>query len=175
MSYLPSRPDLLNIAGLLALYPRRGVLLFKVLEDIKDSLSLYDSSLCELIIAYISSLNKSEACYNNHKRKSMPLGVDESVFNQLETDIETADVEEKIKAILRLVKKLTKAPEQISQADVNAVFAAGWDERTFLDSICLCAVVNCMTRLATGIGIDKKHPLKQPLAIASSGLISALH
>ena len=39
MSYLPSSPDLENIAGLLAKYPRRGILLFKLLEDIKGSFS----------------------------------------------------------------------------------------------------------------------------------------
>jgi hypothetical protein len=39
MSYLPSSPDLGTLAGVLTKYPRRGVLLFKLLEDIDRSYS----------------------------------------------------------------------------------------------------------------------------------------
>ena len=54
MSYLPSSPTLVNIAGLLAKYPRRGILLFKLLEDIKGSFSPLTKGVRELIIAYTS-------------------------------------------------------------------------------------------------------------------------
>jgi len=52
MSYLPSSPDLTNIAAMLAKYPRRGILLFKLLEDIKSSCSPLNKSMRELIITY---------------------------------------------------------------------------------------------------------------------------
>lgn len=50
MSYLPSSPDLANVAGLLTKYPRRGILLFKLLEDIKRSFSPLSKGMRELII-----------------------------------------------------------------------------------------------------------------------------
>ncbi|MGZ8163531.1 MAG: carboxymuconolactone decarboxylase family protein [Methylobacter sp.] len=154
MSYLPSSPNLANIAGLLTKYPRRGILLFKLLEDIKRSFSPLSKAMREVIITYTSGLNQCDFCYNTHKAASVELGVDEAVFDQLKNDIGTANVDEKLKPILSYVKKLTLTPHQITQADAQKIFDAGWDEQAFLDSVCICAIVNCMNRFVTGIGID---------------------
>jgi uncharacterized peroxidase-related enzyme len=156
MSYLPSSPDLENIAGLLAKYPRRGILLFKLLEDIKGSFSPLGKGIRELIVAYTSDLNQSESCYKAHKSLFKELGIDEFAYGQLKSDIDTADVDEKLKPLLRFVKKLTLTPDQITQADVNLIYEVGWDERALLDTVRLCAVVNCMNRFTMGIGIHKK-------------------
>jgi len=153
MSYLPSSPDLANIAAMLGKYPRRGILLFKLLEDIKSNSSPLDRSMRELIITYTSGLNQCDFCYNTHKAVSEQLGIDEKVFDQLKTDIDSAQVDERLKPVLRYVKKLTLTPDRITQADAQHIFAAGWDEDVFLDVIFLCAVVNCMNRFVSGIGI----------------------
>ena len=153
MSYLPSSPDLANIAAMLGKYPRRGILLFKLLEDIKSNSSPLDRSMRELIITYTSGLNQCDYCYNTHKAVSEQLGIDEKVFDQLKTDIDSAQVDEKLKPVLRYVKKLTLTPDRITQADAQQIFDAGWDENVFLDVIFLCAVVNCMNRFVSGIGI----------------------
>jgi uncharacterized peroxidase-related enzyme len=153
MSYLPSSPDLTIIAAMLGKYPRRGILLFKLLEDIKSSCSPLNRSMRELIITYTSGLNQCDFCYNTHKAVSEQLGIDEKVFDQLKTDIDSAKVDERLKPVLRYVKKLTLTPDRITQADAQQIFDAGWDENVFLDVIFLCAVVNCMNRFVSGIGI----------------------
>ncbi len=153
MSYLPSSPDLTNVAAMLGKYPRRGILLFKLLEDIKSSCSPLNRSMRELIITYTSGLNQCDFCYNTHKAVSEHLGIDEKVFDQLKTDIDSAQVDERLKPVLRYVKKLTLTPDRITQADAQQIFDAGWDENVFLDVIFLCAVVNCMNRFVSGIGI----------------------
>lgn len=175
MSYLPSSPDLANIAGLLAKFPGRGILLFKLLEDIKNSFSPLSTGMRELIITYTSALNQSEFCYNAHKALSKELGIDESVYDQLIADIDSANVDEKLKPILRFVKKLTLTPELVTVTDVNALFDAGWDERAYLDTVCLCAVVNCMNRFAIGMGIDRRAlPNTQASADIDPWFITAL-
>ncbi len=153
MSYLPSSPDLTNIAAMLGKYPRRGILLFKLLEDIKSSCSPLNRNMRELIITYTSGLNQCDFCYNTHKAVSEQLGINEKVFDQLKTDIDSAQVDERLKPVLRYVKKLTLTPDRITQADAQQLFDAGWDENVFLDVIFLCAVVNCMNRFVSGIGI----------------------
>jgi len=153
MSYLPSSPDLTNIAAMLGKYPRRGILLFKLLEDIKRSCSPLNRSMRELIITYTSGLNQCDFCYNTHRAVSEQLGIDERVFEQLKTDINSAQVDEKLKPILHYVKKLTLTPDKITQMDAQQIFDAGWDEEAFLDSIFLCAIVNSMNRFVSGIGI----------------------
>jgi len=153
MSYLPSSPDLTNIAAMLGKYPRRGILLFKLLEDIKSSCSPLNRSMRELIITFTSGLNQCDFCYNTHKAVSEQLGIDEKVFDQLKIDINSAQIDEKLKPVLRYVKKLSLTPDQITQADAQQIFDSGWDENVFLDVIFLCAVVNCMNRFVSGIGI----------------------
>jgi len=153
MSYLPSSPDLTNIAAMLGKYPRRGILLFKLLEDIKSNSFPLNRSMRELIITYTSGLNQCDFCYNTHKDVSEQLGIDEKVFDQLKADIDSAQVDERLKPVLRYVKKLTLTPDRITQADAQQIFDVGWDENVFLDVIFLCAVVNCMNRFVSGIGI----------------------
>ena len=153
MSYLPSSPDLTNIAAMLGKYPRRGILLFKLLEDIKSSCSPLNRSMRELIITYTSGLNQCDFCYNTHKAVLEQLGIDEKVFDQLKTDIGNAQIDERLKPVLRYVKKLTLTPDRITQTDAQQIFDAGWDENVFLDVIFLSAVVNCMNRFVSGLGI----------------------
>ena len=154
MSYLPSNPNLNSFGGMLAKFPRRGILLFKLLEDIKSGFSPLSKEMRVLIIAYISRLNQCELFYKAHKEKAVESGIDEAIFDQLQTDISGANVDEKLKPLLHYIKKLTLTPDQITQTDAQRIFDAGWDEQALLDSVGLCAIVNCVNRFVTGIGID---------------------
>ena len=115
---------------------------------------LLSKDIRELIIIYASALNHCDFCYNADKVKSAALGINEVIVEQLKTDIDSANVDEKLKPVLRFVKKLTLTPGEITSADAQYIFAAGWDEQAFLDSVCLCAIVNCMNRFVMGIGAD---------------------
>ncbi len=154
MSYLPSSPVLNSLAGILTKYPRRGVLLFKLLEDVDRSFSPLGKHARELIISYASTLNNCNFYVNAQKEKSATLAVDAVILEQLHTNIDSANVEEKLKPVLHFVKKLTLAPGDITSADAQHIFDAGWDEQAFLESVCLCALANCMDRFAMGIGAD---------------------
>lgn len=155
MSYLlPSSPNLSSLAGVLTKYPRRGVLLFKLLEDIDRSFSPLTKDVRELIITDASALNHCDFCYNAHKLKSAALGINDEIAEQLKSDIDSANVEEKLKPVLHFVTKLTLTPGEITYKDALYLFDAGWDEQAFLDAVCLSAIVNCMNRFVTGTGAD---------------------
>ncbi|MGZ8153562.1 MAG: carboxymuconolactone decarboxylase family protein [Methylovulum sp.] len=164
MSYLPSSPGLVNLTGMLAKYPRRGILLFKLQEDLKRSFSTLSKEMREIIITTISGLNQCDVCYDAHKKIAVELGVDPAVFGQIKSDIARANVDEKLKPILHYVRKLTLTPEKITSEDAQRIFDAGWDESAFLDVVYICAIVNCMNRLVMGIGIDAgaAHTAKTP-------------
>lgn len=156
MSYLPSNPDLSTLASVLKKYPRRGVLLFKLLEDIEKSFSPLSKEYRELIIAYISALNHCDFCYNLHKTKSTASGLNDVMLEQLKIDIDSANLDANLKPILRFVEKLTLTPDDINPKDAQTIFDAGWDEQAFLDVVCLSAIVNCMNRFVMGIGAETK-------------------
>jgi len=107
MSYLPSSPELNSLAGVLTKYPRRGVLLFKLLEDVGRNFSPLGKESCDLIMTYASALNECDFSYNGHKVKSAESGINDMIIEQLKADIDSAHVEEKLKPVLRFVKKLT--------------------------------------------------------------------
>lgn len=154
MSYLSSNPDLNSLTSILTKYPRRGILLFKLLEDIGRSFSPFSNDGRELIITYVSALNRSDFCYNEYQAKSEVVEINDVIVEQLQTDIDSANVDDKLKPVLRFVKKLTLTPWEITPEDTQYIFDAGWDEQAFLEAVCLCAIANCMNRFIIGIGAD---------------------
>jgi len=121
----------------------------------------------EMIAAYVSQLNDSEYCFSGHSRVAVNLGVDKGVFAPLADDIETAPVRDELKPILRFVKILTLTPALISRADADAVFAAGWDEQSLHEAICVCARFSMMNRLTLGHGlvVDEERRAADALAM----------
>ena len=67
---------------------------------------------------------------------------------------EESEVDDKLKPILRYVKKLTLTPSQMVQADADAVFEAGWDEMGLHHAIAVAARYNLVNRLVQGHGVQ---------------------
>lgn len=59
-----------------------------------------------------------------------------------------------MKPILQYVEKLTRRPDGISRDDVDAVYAAGWDQDALYHAVATCALFNFMNRLVEGLGIE---------------------
>lgn len=107
----------------------------------------------ELIAAYVSGLNACGYCHGVHTQTAAAFGVPEGVLDDLLADVETAEVEERLRPILRYVRKLTLTPSRISASDAEDVLKAGWDERALHDAVSVCALFNMMNRLVEGLGI----------------------
>ena len=154
MPFFPSLPDDAGVAKLWEVFN----------PDARKGLSIFSQSFMrnegkltpgdkEMIAAYVSQLNESDYCFSGHSRVAIILGVDEGVFAPLADDIETAPVRDEMKPLLRFVKKLTLTPARISQQDADEVFAAGWDEQSLHEAICVCARFSMMNRLTLGHGL----------------------
>jgi len=107
----------------------------------------------ELIAAYVSSLNACQYCAGVHTVTAQAFGLPEGLVVQMVDDLEAAEVDEKLRPILRYVKKLTLEPAKMVAGDAQAVFAAGWDEQALHDAVCVCCLFNFMNRLLEGHGI----------------------
>ncbi len=165
MSYLPSNPNLANLADVLAKYPGRGILLYKLLQDLKGGSFSLSSEIRELIITYTLDLNGCGFCLDTHKAVFAAFDLDGSVFGQLSTDIGSANIGDNLKPLLHFVQKLTLTPDQITATDAQPVFAAGWDKQAFLDAVFLCSIVNCVNRVVMGAGLDVDYSLANTLGI----------
>lgn len=107
----------------------------------------------EMIGAFCSALNGCTYCYSSHSEAAKLLGVDEAVFADMLERPQDAPVRAELKPILAYVHKLTLTPSRMVQADADAVYAAGWDEKTLHDAIMVCCCYAFMNRLADGHGL----------------------
>jgi hypothetical protein len=56
--------------------------------------------------------------------------------------------------VLNLAEKLTQRANGVTQLDVDAVFAAGWNETAVYHLVAVVALFNYMNRLVEGLGIE---------------------
>lgn len=107
----------------------------------------------ELIFAFTSGVNACQYCYNIHRHVAQNFGIAEHLFEALMDDIDSAPVDEKLKPVLRFVRKLTETPTKMVQADADAMFAAGWNDDEFQYAISICAAANYFNRILEGHGM----------------------
>lgn len=153
MPFLKSFPEDADTGEIFRRHPGIYQAWFRFVHALKWGKCQLTEGERELISAYVSGLNSCEYCYGGHKAAAAAWGLDEGMFTALMDDIDTAPVDERLKPILRYVRKLTKEPAKMTQTDADAVFNAGWDERTLHIAIGICAVSNFMNRVVFAFGI----------------------
>jgi uncharacterized peroxidase-related enzyme len=131
-----------------------GSLIIQLLQNLmRDSDSKLSIGQRELIAAYVSGLNSCDYCYLPHSDVAKSFGIESGLVEELLQDIENAEIEEQFKPLLKFVKKITLTPEKMIQSDADAVFDAGWDEKSLFDSIMICCMFNFINRFVDGIGL----------------------
>ncbi len=154
MPFFPSLPDNAGVRALWDTFNKEG---HEALSRFSRSFMRNKGKLTpadkEMIAAYTSELNRSDYCFIGHAQVAVNLGYDRDVFQPLLDDIDTAPVREELKPLLHFVRKLTLKPSSVTQADADAVFAAGWDEQSFHEAICVTARFAMMNRLTLGHGL----------------------
>jgi uncharacterized peroxidase-related enzyme len=76
------------------------------------------------------------------------------VWRAVEADWRTAPIDERLRAMLGFIEKLTLRPEDLTAADAEAVRAAGVPDEAMVDAIHVAALFNMIVRLADSLGWD---------------------
>ncbi len=167
MPHMPSLPDPSHLSDLFQLYPENVGALMAFTDGVlrvEGELSIAER---ELIAAFVSGLNACAFCFQSHKAYAVAFGVDEGLVDQLLENIESAAVAQKLKPLLRYVKKLNDTPSKLVSADSAAVYDAGWGEKGLYEAVQVCALFNMMNRLIEGTGVNfdyVKSPERHPTA-----------
>lgn len=77
----------------------------------------------------------------------------EHLTSEFATDWPTYDLDERTRALLLYATKLTETPSQIEDADIEALRAAGWDERGVWEATALTAFFNFSGRMEAASGL----------------------
>ena len=108
----------------------------------------------ELIGAFVSGLNSCPYCHDVHNEAVKAYGMDAGMTRALRDDLESANVEERLKPLLALSRKMTEGAYRVTDADFDAAYQAGWDDDGIHDAIVVTCLFNFMNRLVSTLGIE---------------------
>ena len=101
----------------------------------------------ELMAALISKTNACAFCSAAHTATAARARQDETVVAAVLADLDTAPIEEPLRATLRMVRKLTRE-NAVDSDDMRAVLAAGVSREQIEDALAVCFAFNTTNRLA---------------------------
>lgn len=111
----------------------------------------------ELMAAYVSKANECPFCVAAHSATStMWYGDNAKVVGTL-SDLESAPIDESLRATLRMLGKLTQE-QSIDADDIRAVLAASVSPQQIKDALAVSLVFNITDRLANAFGFDVATP-----------------
>src|SRR6516225_2941418 len=105
----------------------------------------------ELMAAFVSKINTCAFCIEAHTATAAMAYQDEAKVQAVLADLETAPIEEPLRATLRLLGKLTRE-QTVNADDMRAVLSAGVSLEQIEDALSVCFVFNTTSRLADAFG-----------------------
>jgi uncharacterized peroxidase-related enzyme len=105
----------------------------------------------ELMGACVSKMNECEVCTKTHAGVAALAYHDEAKVSAVIADLETAPIDEPLRATLRMLRKLTRE-HAVDADDMHAVLAAGVSRERIEDALAVCFVFNTVDRLSRTFG-----------------------
>ena len=84
------------------------------------------------------------------------MSLDTELVEALKRDWRTANLDEKDQAMLSYVEKLTKNPVSVWRDDMDALWAAGFDDTAILQITLIASFFNYINRVADGLGVGRE-------------------
>lgn len=152
MPFFRSLADDSGPGNVFTAYPHIYKLWSEMSQALMNGTSPLSQGERELILAYAAGVAGCKFVYVAHSEVAYAWGVERGLLDRLLEDLETAPVKANLRPLLAFVRKLMVSPGEMSQADADAVFEAGWEERALHDAIAVTARAAFMQRLVEGHG-----------------------
>jgi AhpD family alkylhydroperoxidase len=107
--------------------------------------------------AYVSQVTESAFCVGAHTATARRAYQDGPRVAAVLADLESAPVEDGLRATLRMLGKLT-AEGKLSAGDMREVLSAGVSPQQIEDALAVCAAFNTTGRLADAFGFELLSP-----------------
>lgn len=154
MSFFSFSKSYQGIADVLLRDPDKYAPLLDLLEQIMVAPSELTKIEREVIATTVSVANGCWFCVGTHKATLKALNADPKLIESVDSSIELMAVDDRLRALLQFVAKLTATPSQMKQQDVEEVLAAGWSEQALEDAINVAGVFSHVNRLVDAFGIE---------------------
>lgn len=176
MAHVSLPEGLPGITGLLAAYPETG----RHLSGLAQTLLRGDSPLTpgerELIAAYVSSENDCSFCNNSHSAAARHLlGEAADVVEQVKLGLDTAQVSDKMRALLHIAKKVQQGGRNVSEKEVARAREEGATDREIHDAVLIAAAFCMYNRYVDGLATwtpeDPEMYDRQGAMLAANGYV----
>jgi uncharacterized peroxidase-related enzyme len=111
----------------------------------------------ELMAAYVSKVNQSAFCISAHSATAERAYQDSPKVAAVLADLDSAPIEEALRATLRMLGTLTREGKLGAQ-DMRAVLTAGVSRQQIEDALAVCFAFNTTNRLADAFGFELLSP-----------------
>jgi uncharacterized peroxidase-related enzyme len=112
----------------------------------------------ELIATYVSSLNDCYFCQTVHGSIAAAcLNDDHDLIKRVKVDFKTADISEKLKALLVIAAKVQKDGKSVTSADIQAARAEGATDIEIHDTVLIAAAFCMFNRYVDGLDTWQPH------------------
>ena len=134
-----------------------GTPMQKITQDAMRGPSAWSVGDRELMAALISKMNACEYCIKAHTAVSAKAYRDPAKVSATLADLETAPLDQPLRATLRMLAKLTRE-NAVGVDDMRAVLAAGVSREQIRDALSVAFVFNAMNRLAEAFKFEVGEP-----------------
>lgn len=152
MPHIPIPEGLFGIRGLMAFRPEAA----KPLNELVDVLLRQPNSLTsaerELIATYVSSQNDCFYCQTIHGAiAAKDLGDNEELVRKVKRNFQTAEVSDKLKALLAIAGKVQQGGKNVTTEDVEAARNQGASDMEIHDTVLIAAAFCMYNRYVDGL------------------------
>jgi hypothetical protein len=163
MPFFKSMPDDAGPANVFTAYPDIYGPWADTGQALMNGPSPFTPGEREMIAAFVVGVAECKFAYVAHSAAAYAWGIEDGLVDKLLNDLDSAPIEDKFKPLLRYVRTLTASPNDLTQADADAVFDAGWDEKGLHDAIAVTARMLFMSRIVLGHGFTPMSKAKARL------------
>ncbi|MBF6297056.1 carboxymuconolactone decarboxylase family protein [Nocardia amamiensis] len=144
--------DLPGIRGLFAFKPETGAALSEFAQTLLRGSSPLSPGERETIAAFVSSRNKTYFCTQSHAATAAVLveGGRDAIDTVID-DVESASIDPKLRALLRIADKVRQSGLDVTQEDVENARAAGAKDEDIHDAVLVAAAFCMFNRYVDGL------------------------
>ena len=144
--------DAFGIMSLFEYRPETALPLCELAEVLLRGPSTLTRGERELIASYVSSLNDCSYCTNSHAAfaaAQLPSGM--TLVDQVRADPDSAPIEAKLRALLRIAAAVQRGGKNVRAQDVEAAREAGADDQEIHDTVLIAAAFCMYNRYVDGL------------------------
>ncbi len=152
MAYINVPEGVPGIRSLALFRPETGKYLYDLAQVLLRGPSPLTEAEREMIATYVSHRNECKFCMNSHAAAARCLlGEKEQLMDDVLANVDTANISDKMKALLHIAGKVQILGKEVKQEDIDAARKAGATDMDLHDTVLIAAVFSMYNRYVDGL------------------------